>query len=514
MADFRSAPGRSPQWIGSRGTFSNFEFVDQNFASHSILRRIFSLARKLGYGGFLIEHIVEADCKLLAEENRALALRLPDFNGATVTRFSFFTGERESAPGEFLGYAIFKQDRNASGDFGHVYEAVMKPPRGRPYNNFIHCLGTYQVVCTLGVFSVRGALFAQQNDATFVCAHVALRTLLSTMLPDRDIDYATINRLAGVDHTDPAVRVGARQMTRGRGLRPQQIEAVIRGIGFEPDLVTHEPDVEDAALPEGVEFQRLLYGYLESGSPALLGFTLAPGVSGASSRHIIPVLGHTFNEDLWVPEAERQYFAHNRGYFPSESWLSTWVAHDDNFGPYVCLPRHYLGRAQFRLLVGCRLNGVSRPAEVAEAFAYDFARKLVDGLGDTGRTWLGRFAAFSRASLLVLRTFVVEKSVYAQHLSSLRDKENFDFEEANQERFLAALPERFWLIEFSAPELFPASRRKFGDILVHPDAAVARHRAVIAARLPGFLLYREGAEWKSRKTRLAGHTDILSLSAS
>jgi hypothetical protein len=87
MADFRSAPGRSPQWIASRGSFSNFEFVDQHFGSHSILRRIFSLARKLNYGGFLIEQIGETDCSLLADENRALALRLPDFNGSTVTRF-------------------------------------------------------------------------------------------------------------------------------------------------------------------------------------------------------------------------------------------------------------------------------------------------------------------------------------------------------------------------------------------------------------------------------------------
>jgi hypothetical protein len=394
-----------------------------------------------------------------------------------------------------------------------VYEAVLKPPRGCLQNNFLHCLNSYQVVCALGTFSVRGALYAQQNDATFVCAHVALRTLLSTMLPAQDIDYATINRLAGVDHADLAARVGKRQGALGRGLGPLQIEAVIRGVGLEPDLLTHEPDMDDAAMPEGIEFQRLLYGHLESGFPALLGFTLAADPSGTSSRHIIPVLGHTFNEDLWVPEAERQYFAHNRGYFPSESWLSTWVAHDDNFGPYVCLPRHYLGRAQFRLLVGCRINGVSRPSEVAEAFAYDFARELVEGMGDAGRTWLGRFAAFSRASLLVLRTFVVEKAVYAQHLASLRDKENFEIDEASRVRFLATLPERFWLIEFSAPELFPASRRKFGDIIVAPDAGAARNRSVLAARLPGFLLYREGAEWRSRRTKLVGHTAILSLSA-
>lgn len=460
----------------------------------------------------MVERIVESDCTLLAEENRALAVRLPDFNGSTVTRFSFFKGETESAPGEFLGYAIFKQDRHASEEFGHVYEAVMKPPRGRLQNNFVHCMRSYDVVCALGKFAVRGVLYAQQNDATFVCAHVALRTLLSTLLPAQDVDYVTISRLAGVDHAAPASRVGARQSERGRGLGPLQIESVLRGVGLESDLATHEPGLTDAELPAGIEFQRLLYGHLESGTAALLGFELAPDPSGASSRHIIPVLGHTFNEDLWVPEAERQYFDHNRGYFPSESWLSTWVAHDDNFGPYVCLPRHYLGRARFRLLVGCQRRDVSRPAEIAEAFAYDFASKLAAEMGDADPAWLARFAAFGRAGLLVLRTFVVEKLLYREHLAEIRDKENFDLEEANRETFLAALPDRFWLVEFSAPELFPASRRKFGDVIVHPDDTVAPERAIVGARLPGFLLFRDGDTWTPRKTRLAGHTEILSLS--
>jgi len=58
-------------------------------------------------------------------------------------------------------------------------------------------------------------------------------------------------------------------------------------------------------------------------------------MSGASSaRHIIPVIGHTFNEDTWVAPATRDYFDGGLSYYPSENWLSTYVVHDDNFGPY------------------------------------------------------------------------------------------------------------------------------------------------------------------------------------
>src|SRR5690606_35690058 len=127
---------------------------------------------------------------------------------------------------------------------------------------------------------------------------------------------------------------------------------VLHGLGLPPQTSVHEPG--QLELPPGLEFQRLLYDFIESGRPALLGFELAPHpTSGERSRHVVPIFGHTFNEDLWVPEAERHYFAHTRASSPAESWLSIYLAHDDIFGPSVCLPRHYLGRDQFRLLIGC-----------------------------------------------------------------------------------------------------------------------------------------------------------------
>lgn len=37
-------------------------------------------------------------------------------------------------------------------------------------------------------------------SVTFVCAHVALRTALSCLLPDGDVPYYTINKILGIDH--------------------------------------------------------------------------------------------------------------------------------------------------------------------------------------------------------------------------------------------------------------------------------------------------------------------------
>ena len=54
-------------------------------------------------------------------------------------------------------------------------------------------------------------------------------------------------------------------------------------------------------------YQKVVYSGVESGSGALLAFTMA-GLRTSDVGHIVPVFGHTFNEDTWAPNAEGDYF--------------------------------------------------------------------------------------------------------------------------------------------------------------------------------------------------------------
>ncbi|MBI2511768.1 MAG: hypothetical protein HYV96_07315 [Opitutae bacterium] len=511
MSDFRSAIGSDPTWHATDGAFSNFEFVDTRFESNSILRRVLSLARKLGYQGMLEEKILPESCSLLREEDAALAVRLPDFQHSAVVRLSFFTGATQGAPGDFLGYAIIKQDYHAAGPFMHVFEAVLRPPRGPKENNYSHCQRTFHVRAGDQLYSVSGVLYAQQNDATFVCAHVALRTMLSCVLPQGDVSYAQLNAWAGVDHANPATQAGTRGHGAG-GLTSEQVERILHHAGLHPELIVNEPNTP-GELPDEIEFQKLLYGYLESGRPVMLGFELgADPVNHGDGRHIIPIFGHTFNEDLWAPEAERFYFRHNLGYFTSESWLSSYLAHDDNFGPYVCLPRHYLRRDQFRLLVGLKPAGLTVPPDSAEAWAFDFANNIAARLPSGLAPWLDRQIAFTQAQLLVLRPLQVKREHYLTQMRASRDRDGFDIESAHVATLAARLPETFWLVEISAPELFPSSRRKFGEVLIAaelPDQAID---PVLMLRAPGVLVFPTPTGIETHRTRLRGHTDLFRLS--
>ncbi len=508
----RLAEGKRLRWVDTRleNGFSNFLFVDQYYAAHPVMRRIFSLARKRGFQSVLIEELDAANCPTLSEEDEALAKRQRDFTGSRVHRFAFLRGlpNQPVTEGDFIGSAIFKTD-SFSGlpqPRQHVYEAVLPPPRGAAGNNFVHCARSYDFHTGVGNFSASGVLYAQQNDLTFVCAHVALRTALASILPAGDVTYARINQLAGIDHE--TVQVG----NGGRGLGPEQMEAVLNGLGVAYEKIVHEPHAKPQPLNLPTDYQRHLYGCIESGAPALLGFELndPAAAPGEASRHIIPVFGHTFNEDAWVPEAQRHYFSGGLSYYPSESWLSAFVAHDDNFGPYYCLPRNFLRKDNFRLILGLKRFPTLFSAMEAETLAFGYAQILSGVFDKTRQDWLDRFSIFTRLGSLVIRAQCLTREDYLGHLSSLQDWQGHRFEEPLRTTLAQTLPDFFWMAELSAPELFTASRHKFGELLIAADRPSAADLSLlIAARLPGHALLRTAGNLSLQPTQLAGHTQLF-----
>jgi hypothetical protein len=508
--NLRQAEGKLLRWIDTRreSGFSNFLFVDQNYAAHAVVRRIFSLARKRGFQSVLIEELSAYDCATIADEDAALAKRQPDFTGSLVHRLSFLRSlpNQAAALSDFIGGAILKSD-SFSGlpqPRRHVYEAVMPPPRGASENNFIHCARRYEFRTSAGEFSVDGVLYAQQNDLTFVCAHVALRTALASVLPDGDVAYGQINQLAGVDHE--TVQVG----NGGRGLDPAQMEAVLNALNIAYEKIIHEPH-QQLNLP--TDYQRHLYGCIESGAPALLGFEFddPAALPGEAGRHIIPVFGHTFNEDAWVPEAQRSYFASGLSYYPSESWLSAFVAHDDNFGPYYCLPRNFLRKENFRIILALKRFPTLFSSLEAETLAFGYAQILSKIFDKTGHDWFDRFSIFARLGSLVIRAQCLTRDDYLAHLGALEDWQGRRLEDWLRTYFRNSLPDYFWMAELSAPELFTATRHKFGELLIAADRQPATDLSLLlAARLPGHALLRHGGNLTVQHTGLAGHSQLFS----
>jgi len=495
---------------------SNFLYVGSFLEKHGALPystqllRIFSLARKLNFQSVLVDEIACGECPQLAEENTVLKLVDDKYSHSQVYKFSFFGKEGPSCPPVFLGYAVYKIDHYRGGrPFGHVYEAVLSPPRTKNENNFLHCKRRYLVANSSGSdYHVTGALYAQQNGKTFVCAHVALRTALSCLLPEGDISYSAIRTMAG----------------SGKGLEPEQIERVFQNSGislffnkqaYEPKTrqcpTDQQPCPADHLLNNTIDYNKELYGFTESRVPSLLGFKLANG-----RRHIVPVLGHTFNEDSWVPSSNQNYFSNDFRFFSSEQWLSSHLIHDDNFGPYFCLPRHFLQKSDFRLLYGISYDKSSLFSSEAEAAALAFfhrARNLLLTHGFSS-LWTELFIAFK--DFLVLRAIFTSRESYLHHLRTGLES---DVSNADEATVISAieklLPEKFWMVEASTIELFPVTRRKFGEVILapsDPEDGVAWNSSFIMMRLPGcyFLRNRDGGEWIRQKSTVTGHTQVYS----
>lgn len=491
------APLGAPEIRRFDETFSSFDFVEREFGGEASIHRAFSLARsRRECRTFVRERI--GICGLIESENQELARR-GFYSSPDVYRLSFWMEDLESSESlekaltkNLLGYLIVKRDgATEARSRWHVFESVFQK-----YNHHHNCVSdpaVYSVGVGGRVFAISGVMYCQQNGLTNACAHVALRSLLSRVLPEGDVPYAEINRICA-PHADG----GALAYDPAKGLSAAQIKAVLGHFGVtcrDLDYTAGEDVPGTSSMRECLPYQKLVYSGVESGYGALVGFNMPdPEEPGRLCRHLIPFFGHTFNKDTWVSDAEACYFRFGgRGYIPSESWTSSFIGHDDNFGGNFCVPRLYIKPSQVDYVVelmrpGVRYNGVQ-----AELAAFSILPEIVKFL-DRTNVWQQRLdrALKSQVSRVILRAVCVSPERYFRHLEGLVDWQgNSERKDLVRGLSSVALPKFMWMVEISLPQLFPANERKLGEIILDATTVFDMNRKVPAlsaflfARLPG-----------------------------
>lgn len=465
QVEHRIALGEQLAIFPAQAPFSSFKFIESRFKGIDSVRRCFSLARSLGMKTVTLEKIPCVG--LLSEENQEILEYFPDYQFKEALRLCFWKRDFKSVSHlksrDLIGYAILKHDkvRSKRYDRWHIFEAVF-----RKYPHPHNCIPRpkrFKIACSEKVYSIIGILYCQQNSLNKACAQVALRSLLSNHLPEGDISYKKINELAGI--TPKSGRFP------GRGLNVIDIRRILDGLGIGFKDIDYTQNEE---LRNTLPYQKFLYAGIESGAGALLGFRLSgPDIPDDSPpRHIIPFFGHTFNKDTWVPDAELSYFdvGGGVGYVPSENWTSSFIGHDDNFGPNFCVPRCHVNRDNVDYVVELfnketQYGGVHAEA-VSLGFIYSLAPSIVSASDQN--YWIKRLIKFIRDKRIVLRALFVEKKAYLGHLRNFTDwdgnREAGDF----LDRLEAVLPSFVWVVEVSLPQLFPANERKIGEVLLNP----------------------------------------------
>lgn len=464
----------------------------------------------------VIEEIPENASKDLKEENEDLLKRYGGKPTHRVLRLSFFTcgisNEKELdkvESEEFIGYAVVKIDTvNQNLKRTRIYESVVRPSRHD--NIYVH--GAPEWSCQVGEnqFTVSGYLYAQQNAMTNVCAHVALRTVIGRFLP-HEMSYRRMNQLAGFDHSTR--KAGGND---GDGMDRSEMETILDKAGLKSFI----EDYTDAPNKDRPPFQKSVYASIESGYPAIIIFELRTGLNFC--MHAVPVFGHTFNDDTWVPNAENFYFKVGRAkYIPSESWVSMYLAHDDNWGSNYCIPRHYLhtrgksrsksksknpkppldGRVAY--VISTFPKNIKLKPVAAEVIGMNYLSAIFSQIPDKSGTWGKRLRGYARISRMVVRLKLVRKNDYIAHLKKLKDWQGNILNNKWLKLLEDTMPdEYFWMIEMSIIELFSTNKRKLGEVLLRAEKEGDNKqdfKSLFIARVPGYFTLFSGCANKVPK---------------
>lgn len=470
-----------PEVLDARPPFSNFDFVEQKFGSCRPLQRILSLARMAEFSTIVLENISSVGYSKEEDEDLlAYGIQPSDKN---LIRISFFKGQfsavaaiKDQKDSDYLGYAILKVVPTKQHTFRWiVFESVIKA--SRHVNNYYHVGKEYEILCGDKNFKIKGTIYCQQNGLTSVCAHVALRTAIATTTGYDDVSYKAMNEILK--------KKGCPHRIENRGLTDIQIKSILDDLGIKYSVHVYEPQSNDP-----IPFQKYIYGSIESGYATLLGFYGRNEVG-----HVIPVLGHTFNEDTWVPNAETSYFriGKNIRYVPSETWVSTYICHDDNFGPHFCLPRQYLTVKDKVIVISFEPAEAKFDAVSAEVVAIEYLNKIIQSFPEQlANAWSRRLkdAVLVQRGWIVLRPLFMSGAQYITHLNSLTGWEGEKISPDLVKKLAPILKNHYWIVEFSLPELFPANKRKLGEVVLDASIAITPQTfsaAYMFARLPGEL---------------------------
>ena len=473
-------PNKKPEFISTRAPFSNFSFIEEYFMfAFYPLQRILSQMRVLNYKTIVLEEINSVGYS--AEEDDDLQRAGFKDTPKTLTRLSYFSTEINSSNelsatenSHFLGYAVVKKVPCKNGHRWIVFESVSKASRYA--NNYINKQYEYAVAIDGNPFRVRGVLYCQQNTTTSECAHVALRTFISMLNEPKDFSCSKINKI---------LLDGGKPHLREEGLDTEQIQLLLNKLDIPHSVQIYNYE-KDGPIPP-LDYQHILYGSVESGYPALLGF------STEKSAHIIPVIGHTFNEDTWAPDAASTYFkiGDSTKYIPSELWVSNYLCHDDNFGSYYCIPRQYLRSTRQITVIAATPYGAKYDAIVAEALGLRYLYMLLGELAKENKTsqWARRLvrALTDNRGRIVLRAIYMHSDEYIKHLSSISGWDDSTISPELIAALKKNLKENLCIVEISLPELFPANRRKLGEIVLNPNSDVNTKEDTAAFRFARIL---------------------------
>lgn len=378
-----------------------------------------------------------------------------------------------------------------------VYEAVLRFPAGQAEmtepsglpNNYYHVFSDILFYICNKKFSLLASYFCQSDGVEAVCAQASLRmALFHSELRLTDIpSYRTMNNIVKRQRRK-IPWLASKTFNPFEGYYITDFETLLKSQNMKPLIL-------ECRKNPTVSPYEWAYLLVESGIPTLIVFS--PSLKQAKQRrslHVIPVVGHTTNYDEWLPPAHSFYkhfegfsiFEQCRTFLPSSSWVSHLIVQDDLLGPYHCLGERDLITTRGwrkRALLKSRIEYVIGMVPTKSGFsispysaqwyaAHCFKRNWHRYLDFLPQPWQRRFkqreGPLANHKTLVLRTQLIGREDYLKHLTESRDycQVKAKLSSAVQKKLLRKLPKKFWMSEFTCPQIYTVNRAKFGEVLI------------------------------------------------
>ena len=489
-----------------------FDLADK-FGHDAPLKRIFQILLAQRCRSIMIEN--DYDEEEWKQEHKIFYGKLFRNYADKCVRLHFFSSEVimdnlpyiEKLQDKYLGFCVLRPV-----PVRKVVNAVVKPldDKNDPPKSFVLCQETFDVKIDFQngnsqILKVTGFPFMQQDKHAGCCAHAGLIMAERFLVQRRNRKNPGSNEqphlLENIRNTLSTVPGVGRKLPTP-GLRAIDISTVLEGaMEYSPLVYVYSKDNKP---PFALE--RMLYHYLESKIPVQL---LVPTEGGG---HSLTVIGHSFDPDVWWALARESYYRDRpleELCHCSTNWIEHFIVQDDNFGPYLTVPKSYIrlcessGRSAIAVPLPPDVNIEGPTAELIATccIAKEINVQNMLAAHDNGQiswnTWklFGVMWSHFLRRDLVLRTFLVDSNEYNNSYVPPHLKPYYN---------PLRLYNKIWLTEISIPELFSQTRKRVGEILIDPTAPPPSllgqnllpnpeeaARAVLAIHVPGWIGTRD-----------------------
>jgi len=333
-------------------------------------------------------------------------------------------------------------------------------------------------------FHVCGTPFMQQDNAVGACAQASIWMALRTL---RRKEGQAAFSPAQITTAATRFLVMRRTLPNRGGLSLEQVSEAIRGAGYAPHMIPLRPFDADATPEMLAKMKRALYPYVESGIPVLL--LLFPS---KSEGHAVVLIGHSWNASpenlIKLKTLEFGDTTTEVEIFDAASWVSPFIIHNDNTGPYIPLHDSPGGEGFYCLAhAGYALPLLQTDVFVDGSEAQECAiRFLEDSLLNVAPALCGAGQGSVSCSKLVMRTYLQDRSDFRRNVV----EGDFSPDVKNYYR-LKWLPKRIWVTELNLMDGYGANpgsgQLRIGEILLDP-AAEPEEGAFLSIRLAGCLI--------------------------